>query len=252
MPDNYEIHESVHPQALYRQVKSYVLERIHSGQWVPDSRITSEKDLTNLLGVSRMTVNRALRELKDEGYLVRLQGVGTFVAPLKTQSALFEVKNIGDEIKERGGIHHCDIILLKEEAASQNVAVGLDVPLGSRVFYSIILHRDRGKTVQLADRYVNPRLAPKFLLQDFQVITPSEYLFSVAPLTEAEHFIEAVIPDSRISELLEIQPGEACLVLHRRTWSRGLVATLCELRYPGCRFRLGGRFRPNQSFNLIA
>lgn len=34
-------------------------------------------------GFSRMTINRALRELTDEGVLVRLQGVGTFVAEPK-------------------------------------------------------------------------------------------------------------------------------------------------------------------------
>jgi DNA-binding GntR family transcriptional regulator len=45
-----------------------------------------------------MTINRALRELTDEGLLVRLQGVGTFVAEPKGQSALFEVRSIADEI----------------------------------------------------------------------------------------------------------------------------------------------------------
>ncbi|KHG49472.1 histidine utilization repressor domain protein [Enterobacter hormaechei subsp. xiangfangensis] len=47
---------------------------------------------------ARMTINRALRELTDEGLLVRLQGVGTFVAEPKGQSALFEIRSIADEI----------------------------------------------------------------------------------------------------------------------------------------------------------
>jgi GntR family histidine utilization transcriptional repressor len=45
-----------------------------------------------------MTINRALRELTDEGLLVRLQGVGTFVAEPKGQSALFEVRSIAEKL----------------------------------------------------------------------------------------------------------------------------------------------------------
>lgn len=59
-------------------------------------------------GFSRMTINRALRELTDEGRLVRLQGVGTFVAEPKGQSALFEVRSIAEEITSRHHQHRCD------------------------------------------------------------------------------------------------------------------------------------------------
>ena len=51
---------------------------------------SSEAELVAQFGFSRMTINRALRELTDEGLLVRLQGVGTFVAEPKGQSALLQ------------------------------------------------------------------------------------------------------------------------------------------------------------------
>lgn len=65
-------------------------------------------------GFSRMTINRALRELTDEGLLVRLQGVGTFVAEPKGQSALFEVRSIAAEIVARHHQHRCEVLLLEE------------------------------------------------------------------------------------------------------------------------------------------
>lgn len=60
-----------------------------------------------------MTINRALRELTDEGWLVRLQGVGTFVAEPKGQSALFEVRSIAEEIAARRHQHRCEVLTLE-------------------------------------------------------------------------------------------------------------------------------------------
>ncbi|MGO4843176.1 GntR family transcriptional regulator, partial [Rhizobiaceae sp. 2RAB30] len=54
---------------LYEQGKDYVLKNIGSGEWSKDQRLPSENELVTALGVSRMTVNRALRELTSEGYL---------------------------------------------------------------------------------------------------------------------------------------------------------------------------------------
>lgn len=240
------------PQPLYQQAKQYILSQISNGFWQPNDRVCSEKELSEILEISRMTANRALRELTKEGQLVRIQGVGTFVASQKKQSALFEVKNIADEIKDKNGIHCCQILLLREEKATPEVATSLEITEGSSVFRSKILHMDRNIPIQLADRYVNPIVAPNYLLQNFNNITPSEYLLSIAPLTEVEHFIEAIIPDKQIRKILQLDPGEACLVLHRRTWSQNKIVAKTILRYSGSRFRLGGRFKANEDKNLVA
>lgn len=64
------------PAPFYEKVKQAISEKIHSGVWRPHDRIPSEAELVAQFGFSRMTINRALRELTDEGLLVRLQGVG--------------------------------------------------------------------------------------------------------------------------------------------------------------------------------
>lgn len=71
------------PAPFYEKVKQAISEKIHRGEWRPHDRIPSEAELVAQFGFSRMTINRALRELTDEGMLVRLQGVGTFVAERK-------------------------------------------------------------------------------------------------------------------------------------------------------------------------
>ena len=65
---------TTHPTARYEQVKSHIRRTIESGARQPGDRIPSELDLVAELGVSRMTVNRALRELADEGLVTRRVG----------------------------------------------------------------------------------------------------------------------------------------------------------------------------------
>ncbi len=61
------------PAPLYARVKQHISSRIVDGSWPPHHRVPSEAELVGSLGVSRMTVHRALRELTAEGMLVRLQ-----------------------------------------------------------------------------------------------------------------------------------------------------------------------------------
>jgi len=231
------------PRPLYKQVKDYILERIESGEWEPHRKIPSEADLVDILSVSRMTANRAVRELSSEGRLTRVQGVGTFVADYRPQTGFLEVKSIAREIQENGGIHSSEVLLLQQENADKDLAAVMCIPEGTPVFHSILVHRDRGKPVQYADRYVNAAVAPEFLKQDFTRITPSEYLLNVSPVTEVEHVVEAMLPDKHIRSVLEIKKGEPCLVLHRITWSHNIVATKNRFIYAGTRYRIGGRFR---------
>lgn len=231
------------PLPLYRQVKNYILDRIQSGEWPPETRIPSENQLVKVLGVSRMTANRALRELAAEGHLVRIHGVGTFVKENKPVMTFLEVKSIAVEINEWGGHHSCVVHLLRQENAGAIVAAAMGLAPGQPVYHSVIVHKDRGQPVQLSDRFVNPAVAPHYLDQDFTRITPNEYLVNVAPIQEAEHVVEAILPDTRAQKLLDIGATEPCLLLNRRTWSFEQVATKALLLYPGSRYRIGGRFQ---------
>lgn len=230
--------------APYQKIKSYIIERIEGGEWTPETRIPSEYHIARTFGVSRGTAHRALRELTSEGYLVGLQGIGRFVAKTKQHAPILEVKPISQEITERGETHSAIIHLLTQESAPPELAMTLGLNVASPVFRSIIVHRANGWPVQLADRYVNPQFAPDYLKQDFTVITPSEYLFQLGPLTEVEHIIEAVLPDTSTQKLLELDDNEPCLLIHRTTWSNAVAVTKVRLLYPGSRFRLGSRFKP--------
>ena len=228
--------------ALYEKIKKSVIRDIESGKLKPDDKIDSETQLAKKFNSSRMTANRALKELTEEGRIVRVQGVGSFVARPKPDAALLEIKSIATEISEWGGLHASDILLLQQETAGEDIASKMDMNTGFTVFHSIIVHKDRGVPVQYSERYVNPEVAPDYLEQDFKKITPSDYLLETAPVQQAEHIIEAILCSKIIQEYLKIESGEPCICLTRRTWSYDKVATYSRIISPGSRYKLVGKF----------
>ncbi len=227
----------------YRAVKDYVRGRIERGAWRSGYKIPSENELTRRFGVSRMTVNRALRELAEEGFLRRVQGAGTYVAEPSPQLSFLEIRNIADEISARGHSHRAEISLVRKEESDAALAKRLAVSVGSQVFHSILVHYENDTPVQLEDRYVNPDAAPDYLQVDLTVTTPAEYLLKTIPVSEIEHDVQAALPDAETAKLLGIRQSVPCLMVNRRTWANGTVVTVARLIHPGDRYRVGGRFK---------
>lgn len=228
---------------IFAQIKQYIIAKIEAGTWQEDDKVPSENQLASQFNCSRMTARRAVTELVEQGILERTQGLGTFVSGLKSQSSLLTIRNIADEIKERGHGYSVHQLALTQIDAAASIANALDLELGSPVFYSVLVHCEQGLPLQLEQRFVNPKLVPDYLLQDFSQQTPHEYLSKIAPLTEAKHTIEAIAANSQFQQQLQIEANEPCLQVLRRTWSRQGVVSFARLIHPGSRFRLGGHLK---------
>ncbi len=230
--------------APYSRVKEFLKAGLAAGRWRPGELMPSEAELVAKFGVSRMTVNRALRELLSEGLVERVQGVGTFAAQLHRISSTLTIRDLQEEIEARGHRHHAEVHLQRKEPAVAALAARLGLATGSPVFHTLIVHHDNGVALQCEDRYVNPAAAPDYLSVDFSCTTPTRYLLEVAPLWEAQYTIEASRATAREAKLLGIGRDEPCLVVVRRTVSRAAPITLARLVHPGSRYQLAGRFSP--------
>lgn len=222
---------------LYQRIKSHIEDMLESGTWAHDQRIPSENQLARQFSASRMTVNRAIRELTAEGRLKRRQGSGTFVDDPRPGLDLLQIRNIADEIQERGHDYSCTVRYAGEEEASRTIADALEIKPGGRVFHSIIIHNEDGVPMQMEDRYVNPAVAPDYLSVDFTQTTPNAHLMALG-LAGIEHTLEAILPDDSMQASLRIEGNEPCLLLHRRTWTGDQVASRAWLVHPGSRYRL--------------
>ena len=228
----------------YQQLKELIIDRISRGELRPDDRVPSENELVEAMNVSRMTANRALRELTDEGYVERVAGKGTFVADPRARSHVLEVHNIADEIQRRGHNHSCEVIRQSRQHARGEIARALHVEQGVDVFHLLLVHLENSLPIQVEDRHVIADFAPDCLEQDFRAVTPSAYLTAIAPLQEAEQVVRAAVPNAAVRARLRMAHDEPSLVVLRRTWSRGRPVTFARLHHPGSRYELTGHYTP--------
>jgi GntR family histidine utilization transcriptional repressor len=230
--------------APFARVKQHLKDGLAAGRWAPGALMPSEAELVAAFGVSRMTVNRALRELQAEGLVQRTQGVGTFAAPLHKVSSTLTISDVHDEIVARGHRHEARVELQRAEPAAAALAAQLGLPEGAEVFHVRLVHLEDGLPLQCEDRYVNPAEAPGFLQADFTRTTPTHVLFESTALWRAQYQVEAARPTAQEARLLGVAPDEPCLVVVRRTFSRRAPITIARLVHPGRRYSLQGEFEP--------
>ena len=233
----------IEAQPLYARVKDHILTQIRSGSLATGARVPSENELVESFGISRMTVNRALRELTAEGYVARVPGVGTFVKEPPARGSLMELRDIAEEIAGRGHHYSSRIVARGEVAGTPALAEDFEMKTPQRLFHITIVHEENGVPVQIEDRHVNPFMAPNFLGQDFTATTPTAYLVAAVPVDELEHTVEALMPEPAQQRLLGIGEAEPCLALRRRSWSKGHVVTVATLIYPASRYALHSRYK---------
>lgn len=230
---------------IYQQVKLYILKLINDDTWQKERKLPSEHELVKILSASRMTINRALRELANEGYIERIAGVGSFAAEAKPASHPLEIRNIAEEIVSRGHTHSCKVINIGEARATPEIAIQFSIAPGSRLFHSQILHFESDKAIQFEDRFVLPTFAPDYLTIDFNETTTNKYLVKLTPAIEkVEQIIAAEQSSEDIRKLLVLSEHEPSLTLTRKTWVNNEVVTFSRLYHPAFNFQFSSHYKP--------
>ena len=230
-------------QPAYEQVKEWIRQHIASGEWRPGDLVPSEAALMSRFSISRMTANRALRELAAEGLVTRVQGSSTRVAQLHRISSRLVIRDIHEEIAERGHVPGSRVLEAARVKATAELAESLAVRKGAQVFHTVMIHLENGVPIVYEDRYVNPLAAPRYLEADFTHESPTLHLLRHAPVTEASYTIEAGLPNADEAKALDIGAGDPCLILMRRTVSGPHVASVARQVYPGSRYSFSDRFQ---------
>lgn len=120
----------------YHQIKEAVRALIARGSLKPGDMLPSEFALSEMIGVSRLVVHRAFRELVTEGLLVRQRAKGTFVAPSAQRSYAVVGPLLSMTELTRDGLRPNNRILTHEViSASREACAELRLPEGSRVVH---------------------------------------------------------------------------------------------------------------------
>ena len=118
---------------LYHHLKMRLLNSIQEERWQAGELIPSEAELAREMGVSRITVRRAIGDLVSMGYLVRQQGKGTFVALRGDALAASRLQGFAEELRFKG--HELEMIVKRIEVVDcpDSIAKRLCISPGTAV-----------------------------------------------------------------------------------------------------------------------
>ncbi|NEX92256.1 UTRA domain-containing protein [Caulobacter sp. 17J65-9] len=231
--------------SLQGEIRAFVLEKIVGGEWAPGARVPSETELVARFGTSRMTVHHALKALTAEGYLRRVKGLGTFVAPPRAHVLHARLTDVADEITERGGRHRTEVLDHDVRCASSTEAALFQLPPGERLLHARLLHFENDTPLQIEDRLIDPARVPG--VEDLDPAAESYFAFLMGkvPYPAGRAVVRAVMPPMETRFLLRMGPEEPALEVERVTRAPdGAVLTVARLTYPGTRYVLSGEIAP--------
>lgn len=215
----------------YRGVKDTILARIRTRTWPPGALLPGEIDLAGEFGVARGTVNRALRELTEEGFLERRRKGGTRVRPSPLRAARFQIQVVRDAIEETGAAYGYELVLRRVEDGPREVRTTLAMPEGQKLLRLHALHLADGRPYQFEERWISLAALPKAEAADFARQGPNEWLVQTVPYTEVEIRITATAAAKAIAAALGVKPGAAVLTTARTTWLDGQPLTHVRLHF---------------------
>ncbi|GAF82153.1 unnamed protein product, partial [marine sediment metagenome] len=197
-------------------------EKIESGEWNPGARLPTENELCEMCQISKTTVRQALSALAIEGFLVRKQGRGTFVAEPRIEQGPVELTSFSEEMQRRGLCPASKIMELKEIPATPKIAEELELNKGELVFMIKRLRLADDEPMGIQTAYLPAALLPGLLDEElsgslYQVL---EEKYSIIPASATEvHY--AVLLDKHKAELLGMPSRDSVgLLVERRASSQ--------------------------------
>ncbi|MDQ0644336.1 GntR family transcriptional regulator [Microbacterium murale] len=208
--------------------------------------VSSERQLAEESGVSRMTARRAIDELVREGMLVREVGRGTFVARPAVTVPL-QLTSFSDDMRARGHVPSSRVLQQERVSADARLADIFGVDIGEPM---VVLRRLRfADEIPLAIERTHLRESsvPRLLEHDFS--TESLYQVLVDDFgirfEAGEQVIRAGLLNDVDAQALQLTAGDPVLELVRTSVFGGEVVEWTTSTYPASRFELSARIAPS-------
>ncbi|MGZ6317207.1 MAG: GntR family transcriptional regulator [Anaerolineales bacterium] len=208
---------------LYTRIQEYIAELILSGKLAPDTKIQSERDFSEDLGVSRMTVRRAITELVNEGLLERKHGSGTYVARPKITYESSELTNYIQAMWGRNIAGASQLLEFDEIIASRRLAESLQIEIGNPIYRVAILRFANRVPVVLERVFIPCARCPKLEEWDLEKSSLNDLLtdvYHIAP-GRISQTVEAVVAADTVAQQLRVDEGFPLLMLSRVMFEQG-------------------------------
>lgn len=143
------------PIPLYYKLYVDLKESLNSGKYQKGDKLPTEKELCQQYSISRLTVRRAMDELRREGFIERLKGKGTFVTGSKREEQLAILTGFTDEARKRGSETRSVVLENRLVRVPADAVELFDIPADAMV---VLLKRVRfleGEPYAIEEAYLN-------------------------------------------------------------------------------------------------
>lgn len=202
--------------AKYFMIKQDIINEIKSGERKPGDKVDSESVLKKKYNVSTITVRKAFNDLINEGYLIGVQGVGTFVTKKPMIRGLTSI-SFSDELLQQG--YEIDMHVDKiEEIFNERIADTLEIPHEQSIVCVRRVRLANNEPIAYQSSYLDSRLlsidqAKKIYENGSFYKTLSEY--KINPAWVNENYSVKQINDSGIAKLMNIRKGTDAFFVKR-------------------------------------
>lgn len=206
---------------IYVRIQEYIAELILSGKLAPESKIPSERDFSEDLGVSRMTVRKAITELVSEGLLERRHGSGTYVARPRVTYETSELVSYLKAMQDRNLTTTSQLLEFGEVAASRRLAEQLELEIGQPIYRVVILRFANRVPVVLERGFFPCSRCPSLEEWDLEKTSLVDLLVQVygAIPVRISQTVEAVSANETTARQLRVEEGAPLLMVNRVLYS---------------------------------
>ena len=211
----------INPLPLYYQIKNIIREMIENEELKPGEMIPAERELCEIQGVSRMTVNKAIMDLVNEGIVYREQGKGTFVAVPKEKQQISKLKGFTEEMEHKGLKSNTHILSFRVKPATKQLKIVLNLGSEESSVIEIIRLRISNEeplaieTVWISNNTFKDLTADAIEGKSLYSIFREKY--GVDP-TKAKQTIEPIILSGYEATLLNQKQNSVALMFKRTTY----------------------------------
>lgn len=219
---------------LYLQLARNLRNHIASGEIDPGSALPSERDLSEITGMSRVTVRKGIDQLIDEGVLFRKQGSGTFVAK-RIEAPNSALSGFSDDARSRGEDPGVIWMIKAYASPTEEEAAALGIPASTSVVRLGRIRLAGGEPLAIEHAVV-----PAEFLPDLTRLTDSLYEAleqnGVRPFSATQR-IRAALATPTEAAMLCIQEKAEVLRIERLTRTRdGRALEFTRSAYRGDRY----------------
>lgn len=210
------------PLPLHHQLKQILEELIENEVLRPNDPIPTERELCEFHGISRMTVNKAIMSLVNEGLVYRERGRGTFVLQPKEKHQISCLLGFTEEMQRRGLAVDTRLISFERTPPTKKIQQDLALPNGEDVFALTRLRCISGEPYALETAYLPCRLCPTLSAQMLQGNSLYQVLardFSLE-MDHAQQTIEPILLTDYESGILGVSVNSLALLFSRQTYLR--------------------------------